>query len=254
VDAGITSQTKTVKYGVRGFYSTIRDYITPVPVCIDPTPPDFIAAPKVMGRDFQYFPPQWRTDLGTSNENADTNQAGYIYANVDCAVLFGGDLFGEVQLSDWLTVFGNMSYVRGVNCNPVVYVDDGSWVVTQGQFVPIGHSEGLLGIYPYSGTVGVRMSEPETDLWGLELSARMVRRQDYVAVSLSELPTAGFATFALQAYYRLRPQIRLTLSIDNLFNRDYTEHGSLVIIGRDGNPTFVKEPGTTAVIGMDARF
>ena len=254
VDFGITSQRKMFRYGARGFYATIRDYITPVPAFIDPTAPSFIDAPKVMGRDFQYFPPQWRTDLGTTNVNADTCQAGYLYTNIDLAVLYGGDLFGEVQLTDRFSVFGSMSYTRGVNCTPVVYVDSGSFVVKDGKFVPIGHAEGVLGMYPFNGTLGVRLVEPEKDRWGVEFSSQMVARHTYVAESLSELTNPGFATFDLRGYYRLRERIRLTLAIENLLNKDYAEPGSLVIAGPSGTPTFVKEPGTTAILGLDAHF
>ena len=44
----------------------------------------------------------------------------------------------------------------------------------------------------------------------------MVARQNYVATSLSDLPSAGFATFDLRGYYRLRPRIRMTMAIENL--------------------------------------
>jgi outer membrane receptor protein involved in Fe transport len=226
----------------------------PVPACIDPTTPGFIAASKVLGRNFQYFPAQWRTDLGTVNENADTCQAGYLYTNIDVAVLFGGDLFSEVQLSDRWSVFGSIAYFRGINCTPVVYVDSGSWVASEGTFVPLGGSEGLPGMYPLNGTLGIRLIDPDHDRWKLELSSRMVARHEYVATSLSELPTPGFAVFDLRGYYRLRERVRLTLSIENLLNRDYTEPGSLVIADASGVPTYVKEPGISAILGVDASF
>ena len=118
-DIGLTTVKEKVSYGVRGFYSLIWDYIMPVPAYIDYSPPGYIAARRVLGRNFGYFLPQWREDLVTGNVNADTNQAGYQYMNVNLATLGGGDLFCEVQARDWLTMYGSMAYVRGVNWNPV---------------------------------------------------------------------------------------------------------------------------------------
>ena len=42
--------------------------------------------------------------------------------------------------------------------------------------------------------------------------------------------------------------------IENLLNRAYTEPGSLAIVGPDGIPTFVQEPGITVLTGLEARF
>jgi iron complex outermembrane receptor protein len=253
-DLGIRSDTPKLSYGARGFYALIHDYIMPVPAFIDPTAPDFIQAPKVLGRDFRYFPPQWRTDLGTLNENADTAQAGYQYVNVDLVTLFGGDLFAEVRLRDWLSVYGSMAYVCGINQNPVVFVAAPAWSSPEGHVEPIGHSEGVPGIYPLNGTLGIRAFEPKTGRWLVEFSTRMVARQDNVAVSLSELPSPGFVTFALRGHYQLRKHVRLTAAIENLFNVAYAEPGSLAILNPQGIPTFVKEPGISALIGIDARF
>ena len=55
--------------------------------------------------------------------------------------------------------------------------------------------------------------------------------QEHVAVSLGELPSPAFAVFDIHAYYKLRENIRLTLSIDNLLNTYYSEPGSIAIIG-----------------------
>ncbi|HEY4760339.1 MAG TPA: TonB-dependent receptor, partial [Thermoguttaceae bacterium] len=78
-DLGISVKKKQISYAVRGFYALTWNYIMPVPAYIDPSPPGSIQAPKVLGRDFQAFPPEFRMDLVTGNVNADTNQAGYQY-------------------------------------------------------------------------------------------------------------------------------------------------------------------------------
>ena len=203
-DLGITYQEERVRSGVRGFYATIWDYIMPVPAGIDMSAAAPVVAPHVLGRDFRDFPPQWREDLGTVNENADTAAAAYQYVNVELATLFGGDMFAEVTLWDGVSVFGSMAYVRGTNHDPVAFVADPSWSSPDGTTVPLGRSEGLPLIYPLSGTLSIRVFDPDAQRWGLEFASRMVRRQDHLAYSLSELSTAGFAVFDLRGYYRLR--------------------------------------------------
>jgi len=254
LDLGLGYETKKVNYGVRGFCSFIRDYIMPVPSFTNPSPPNIIDAPKVLGRDFRYFPSKWRWDLGTKNENADTVMAGYQYVNIDEAVLLGGDLFGDVVVSDGFSVFGSISYVYGVNNSPVQFIEPNEWVASDGQIVPLGGSDGLPGIYPLNGTVGIRVFEPTEDRWCVEFSARMVRGQDHVAVTLSEIPNPGFTTFALRGYYRVRKNVRVSLDLENLFNRYFSEPDSLAIIGPSGLPIFVPEPGFSALLGVDARF
>jgi iron complex outermembrane recepter protein len=252
LDLGLSCEYKKVTCGVRAFYSIIRDYIMPVPAYIDPSAPASIVAPKVLGRNFRYFP--YRTDL-LVNTNADTSEAGYQYVNINEAVLLGGDLSADVRVRDGLTLFGTMSYVYGVNNSPVQFVaSDTSTYAADGQIVPLGGSDGLPGIYPLNGTVGVRLFEPTEDRWCIEFMARMVRTQDHVAVTLSEIANPGFTTFALHGHYRLRKNVRVSLDIDNLFNRYYSEPDSLAIIGPSGLPVFVPEPGFSALLGLDAKF
>jgi outer membrane receptor protein involved in Fe transport len=255
LDLGVNYQSKRVAYGVRGFFATIYDYILPVPAYIDPTPPDFIVAPKVLGRNFRYFPPDWRTDLNTPNENCDLCQAGYQYVNLDLATLLGGDLYGEVKLNDWLSVYGNMSYVRGTNESPVCFdASKDSPFSIDGHIIHLGGTDGLPGIYPLNGTIGVRIFQSVEDRWRLDFSARMTRKQDHVAETLDEIAAPGFTIFNLRGYYRVSKNVRLDMEIQNLFNRYYIEPDSLVIIGPNGLPTFLPEPGISAIIGVDARF
>ena len=84
--------------------------------------------------------------------------------------------------------------------------------------------------------------------------ARLVARQNRVAATLAELPTDGFAVCSIRSYYRPREWWRITASIENLFNQSYTQHGSLVITGPDGLPTFVREPGISLFVGSEFTF
>jgi len=253
-DVGLTTVKKNVSYGVRGFYSLIWDYIMPVPGFIDYSPPGFVIAPRVLGRDFQYFLPEWRSDLVTGNVNADTNQAGYLYANVDLATLGGGDLFVDVQCSDRLSLYGSMAYVRGTNWSPVVYSPAESWSAPDGSLIPLNRLDGLPNIYPLNGTVAIRLHDPRREKWLVEFSSRMVAHQTNVAETLSEVAAPGFAVFALRSFYQPNENLRLTAAVENLFDKYYAEPGSLAIIGPYGMPVFMPEPGITLNLGIDARF
>lgn len=253
-DVGLTTVRENVTYGIRGFFSLIWDYITLAPGFIDFSPPDYIAAPRVLGRDFRYFLPVWREDLTTGNVNADTNQAGYQYVNVSLATLGGGDLFCELRCREWMSIYGSMAYVRGTNWNPVVYSPADSWVAAEGSLIPIGHVEGLPNIYPLNGTLAFRFHDPQRKRWLIEFESRMVAHQTNVAETLSEVGTEGFAVFALRGHYQHRENLRLTMAIENLFDSYYVEPGSLAIIGPQGLPVYMPEPGITFNLGVDARF
>jgi outer membrane receptor protein involved in Fe transport len=58
----------------------------------------------------------------------------------------------------------------------------------------------------------------------------------------------------LCGYYRVRENLRVTLSLENLLNTYYYEPGSLVILNPSGVPTFIPEPGFSAIIGIDGKF
>lgn len=248
-DLGVTSQRGRVRYGARGFYATIWDYIVPTPYYIGAAN----TSTHYLGRNFGGFSsnPELRTDLGKQSENGDTCQADYRCYNIDLATMAGGDLFGEYEFRKGLSVFGCMSYVHGENLRPVYTTIDGAgnYVV-----VPHGTAEPLPGIYPFNGRIALRVSDPEKDKWGTEFTTRLVNSQEEVATSLAELPSPAFCVFDLGGYYRVRENIRVSLTLENLLNADYYEPGSLVILNSAGQPTFIREPGFSAILGVDGRF
>ena len=208
-DVGLTTVKEKVSYGVRGFYALVWDYIMPVPGFIDSSPPGFIAAPRVLGRNFDYFLPQWRSDLVTGNVNADTNQAGYLYANVELATLAGGDLFAEVRCRDWLSLYGSMAYVRGTNWTPVVYSP--RRLVVGARRLADSHrpSDGLPNIYPLNGTVAIGCTTRSGSGGSWSSPRAWWPDQTHVAEILSEVAAPGFAVFALRGYYQPRENLRL---------------------------------------------
>ncbi|MCC6124924.1 MAG: TonB-dependent receptor [Pirellulales bacterium] len=250
-DLGLTYQEDRLSYGVRGFYATIWDYIMPVPGFVDWNAPNSIIPPHRLGRNFDDFPPDWRYDLGTPGENSDFCVAGYQTVNVDLAALFGGEVFTRIKVRDWLTIYGSMGYVNGTNYRPVVCNTSNTGEL---DFIPLGRAEGLPGIYPLHGKVAFRVFEPETERWSLELVSRLTASQDHVATSLSELPSRGFAAFDLHGYYQLRKKMRLTASIENIFNTYYYDPGSIFIIDPSGFAVPMPEPGIGVAVGLEGRF
>jgi iron complex outermembrane recepter protein len=245
-DLGVVSERGRVRYGARGFYATIWDYIVAIP-CGTSAP---ATSTHYLDRDFEGFSPSLRRDVGPSR-NGDTCQAEYEIYNVGLATMAGGDLFGEYRIRKGFTVFGCVSYVHGENLQPVHVTLDakGNRVV-----VPNGSAEPLPGIYPLNGRISLRVFEPDKDKWGTEFIVRLVNSQEEVATSLAELPSPAFSVFDLRGYYRVRENLRVSLTLENLLNANYYEPGSLVIIGSNGVPTFIREPGFSAILGIDGKF
>jgi outer membrane receptor protein involved in Fe transport len=173
----------------------------------------------------------------------------YRYTNLNRATLAGGEIRAQFPVSDWLTINADLAYVKGVNHDPSRFLFETN------QVVPIKGAEALPGIYPFNATLRFLLAEPEEQQWGVEVVARLVHGQDFVADSMGELPTDGFTTFDVHGYYQFNPRLRVTASILNLFDRDYTEHGSLVISNPEGTLLrFVPEAGFSLLLGVEARY
>lgn len=121
-------------------------------------------------------------------------------------------------------------------------------------FAPTVSSEPLPGIYPFRGTVWLRLIDPGCERWSVQVGARMVRNQVRVAFTLSELPTPGFTVFDVGGYFAVTDHFRINLAVENLLDRQYTEHGSLVLVNRAGQAVFVKEPGINVFVGAELTY
>ncbi len=70
-------------------------------------------------------------------------------------------------------------------------------------------------------------------------------------------PSAGFATLALNAAYRVTPALRVSAGVDNVFDRYYSEHLNLAgsaDFGFPAEPVRIAEPGRTAWLKLDYRY
>jgi len=247
LDLGAIWQRDKCLFGIRGFHSTIYNYIMPIPSDFSTAVPAGIAAPTNLRRDYSAF------GIGpgdpTINFAASTAALAYRYTNLSRATLAGGEIRAQIPVSNWLTVNADVAYVKGVNHDPSRFLFETE------QVVPVKGAEALPGIYPFNAAVRFLFAEPAEQKWGVEVVVRLVHGQDFVADSMGELPTDGFTTFDVHGYYQFNEQLRLFSSILNLFDRDYTEHGSLVISNPEGTLLrFVPEAGFSLLLGLEARY
>lgn len=241
-DLGVTQKWERVSVRGRGFFATIDDYILPLPIQVQ----GGMGSPFNLGR-------QIATGAGTVAV-PDSAAVVYQYANIGRATLAGTDLTIRARPADWLTLDGMVGYVRGVNHTPLVATLVNGPNPTTILSPANKGAEPLPNLYPLYATVGVWFHDPDADRWSIGWIARMTQGQHAVADGLGELSTPGYMTVGVAANYRLSKHARLRTAIDNLFDRSYTEAGSYAIINRAGGVSFVKEPGISWTLGLEAEF
>ena len=119
------------------------------------------------------------------------------------------------------------------------------------------------GAMPQIPRMEVRLSATyESGVWSSGALLRLVSSQHRIAqnegnvVGRDFAPSTGFFVVALNTSYAFTKQVKLTLGVDNLFNRTYSEHLNLA-----GNAGFgfaagtpITEPGRTAWARLGVMF
>ena len=99
--------------------------------------------------------------------------------------------------------------------------------------------------------------------WSVGVLLRVVAGQDRVAIGQGNVvgrdlgPSAGFATLALNAGYRLNERLQLTAGVDNLFDRAYSEHLNLAgsaDFGYPAMPVRINEPGRNLWLKLNVAY
>ncbi len=99
--------------------------------------------------------------------------------------------------------------------------------------------------------------------WSAGALARAVTRQNRVAPGQGNVvardlgPSAGFATLALNAGYRISDALQLSAGVDNLFDRAYSEHLNLAgsaDFGFPADPVRINESGRTVWMKVNYRY
>ncbi len=193
---------------------------------------------------------------------ADPSGARILFAsNAEMVTLTGFESYLEVPVTERLTTFGTLKYLRGrdhdIQVGPV------------GGLAPI--DQPLYGIAPLEGRVGLRLADRcGGDNWGLEFAARIVDAQDQVArlrqgsasiVGLAPLEeaTPGFTTFYVRGYWNPTETLSIVGGVENLFDRSYQEHLDLRLLANPeiappdprGFNTRVYSPGITPYVGVE---
>ena len=103
----------------------------------------------------------------------------------------------------------------------------------------------------------------EHERWSAGALLRAASRQSRVAQDEGNVvardlgPTAGFATFSLNAAYRINERLRASAGVDNLFDRAYAEHLNLAgsaDFGFPADPVRINEPGRSLWLKLDYRY
>ena len=221
-DLGLRADYEFLQFGANAYYASIRDYIT--------------------------------FDLNKSG--AGLIQA--VYTNTDRATLVGTELFGQMELTAWMTPFATLSYVQGID-QTARDRRRSQGLASSRRDDPLSGfrkaaTEALPQIPPLESRLGFRLhSESKTPWWQLELSARVVAGQNNVATSLGEIATPGFTTFTARGFVRVTQTWLVTAGVENLGDKNYREHLD-PISGNLQNVGSLFRPGTNYFFGVQATY
>jgi iron complex outermembrane receptor protein len=177
----------------------------------------------------------------------DANKTGLgltqvVYTNTDRTHLAGGELFGQVNATAWLTPFGTLAYVQGIDETAVdtrrAANLDSSRRDDPATLRRKSATEPLPQIPPLDSRVGLRIHAPtKSPRWQVELSARMVAARTEVATSLNEYATPAFTTFNARGFWQATDRLLLSTGVENFTNKNYREHldpisGNLLGVGQ----------------------
>jgi len=213
VDLGLRADTGPVRAGINSYVAWVQDYIT-----------------------FDALNPNW-----------------YIFqtVNTNLAMLAGFDFYSEADVTDNLTAFATMFYVSGRDLsrtsNPAPSLFDRPGMALRSLLT--GHdNEPLPNISPMEARLGGRLHEAsDNPNWGLEISARAVDKQQFIASSLGEMTTPGFTVWDLRGYWRAGRGVTINAGVENFTNKMYQEH--LDPHGRQMLVNPFAPPGTESSLG-----
>lgn len=110
----------------------------------------------------------------------------------------------------------------------------GTVTYTWGEFR--SESQPLPQIPPLEANMNLRYSRQ--NLWG-ELTGRFVAAQDRFKVQAGELRTPGFFVLNIRGGGSVGERLRLTVGVENVFNRSYREHLNLAQLPEPGRNLYI---------------
>lgn len=192
VDAGLQANYEKFRAGAAGYFAWVEDYIT--------------------------------LDLFLFNRQV-PDLPLYGFVNTDLAILGGGELYAEYDVSPAATVFATMSYTAGRD----------KTVTKTGHFLTYYDTDFTLSrdtlgeqplpmISPLEARLGIRLQERFEGRYGIEFSARIVNAQNRVATLLLEKATPGFTVVDVRGFWRPTKALTVVGGIENLGDNNYREH------------------------------
>lgn len=243
IDLGTTYDDDRLHVGVNGFHAWVQDRIT-----------------------FENF------GLAAGAPFNQVEQISLKYVNTDRARIYGFESDAELELTDWLSVFGTVSFVEGVD------------QTRNGDFATVQHSgrgapsfrepgltrgtsqngnvptagitvdvpqESLPGIPPLETRLGMRMKGEMQDVrWNVELAARVVNSQEKVAATLGETRTPGFTVWDLRSFWEVGDDVTLVAGVENFTDTDYREHFDY----RSLTGLSIRQPGVNFYFGSEVTY
>jgi len=166
-----------------------------------------------------------------------------VFTNTPRSTIGGGELYGQADVTTWLTPFGNLAYVQARDLSHNINNQVGLTGSRTG-----ASQEPLPGIPPLQAITGFRIHQPGvTPKWNVEFSAQMVAGQHLVASSLDELSSPGYTIYNIRAYWQLTQAVMLTGGVENLGDKFYRSH----LDPRSGSPTDVLfQPGRKLLLWL----
>ena len=154
------------------------------------------------------------------------------------ARIMGAEMGASYDVSDSLKVSSTLAYAWGKNR------DDGR---PMAQIPPL---EARLNVQYDNGTWSAGA------LWRLVAPQKRYATNQGNVASKDFGPSAGFGTLALNAGYTFNDKVKLTVGVDNLFDKTYSEHLNLAGVGLFGYAanTRINEPGRTAWARLSIKY
>ena len=148
-----------------------------------------------------------------------------VFTNTDRATLAGGEIYGQVEATSWLTPFTALSYVEGRDLSAR---DNKRAATLVSSRRTNDETEPLPGIPPLEMRSGFRIHESvplnKSPKWSAEMSVRTVWTQDNAALSLGEFPTPGFTVWDLRTYWLATDHLTFATGVENIGDKNYREH------------------------------
>ena len=159
------------------------------------------AAPQVFFKDISDYIQGVPSTNMTANmvANMMSGAPALEFGNTD-AEIYGMDLAWGYYLTDRLTLDGVLTYVRGKRTD---------------------FSDNLYRLAPFNGRIGLTY---EDEGWLANVEAIGYSSQDKVSAYNGEGPTAGYGVVHAKVQWEALPQLKLTVSVQNLLDKQYQEH------------------------------